>query len=600
VCTSRFCLSGATNYSYPDPPDLQEQRERGARLYCAARAAQQAQGSSTIVMGEEAAVSFNLLGQNIQLLAVEPMVSIDGPQKYVGTTTDGAQAFMVPMKFGTRITPVKGFGLPSLPEVRYPVALVSADSEVATDAQQESVREGLRFATVYGKRYLTVEHMDGFAGGAAQAQSSNTFLLFTVGPIDFDLTLGLKLSAGESQIAPGRVLSSPLCWTDGSVSARSTVMSTSSFWDGPWHNTDCDGAFYAETQSGGACCGTNWSYLGGVWPDTYYTKAMQNDDHYLQGGATSLALNATLTVAGGLDFGPVNVSLDLSGGITGTVNQLHMVRDAAFAQQPHGTSGFVPAEGVVVRPRTTANVTAGPLSASLNMSVNCGFFTASWTVPLFSTGTIPLASYDSDSTNAWPASSQLRIGTGSDSGADIRDQPTVDTQLPNGSPFQALPESVSACLADTTPNPPNAPVCGSTPASGPGAPAASLCAVENLNEFQCSTVGTLTTLPTPTSYQQCGNDLNMYLCGITPQWQPAGNSVSSVVDSAQLTAIGNELQQCGTLAAKAGLSQSAVQSYLQNLVGFTACTSTGQPITNPFQGVSPGTAPGVTSGNACN
>jgi hypothetical protein len=301
----------------------------------------------------------------------------------------------------------------------------------------------------------------------------------------------------------------------------------------------------------------------------------------------------------GLSFGPVQVNLSVTGDISGQVAQMHMLRDAAFAQEPHGTTaGMVPATGVIVRPRTTANATLGPLTGTLNMSLDLGLFSASWTVNLFSTGTTSLASYDSDtaSSNPWPASSNLRIGTGSGLGADIRNQPTVDTQLPNGAPFQALPETVSACLTDTKVNPPDAPPCTSQPGPSSATPSANLCATSP-SYYQCVGVGgTSTTLPTPTTYTECAHDIAEYLCGVTGH---AGSQTLALTNSAMLTTLGNELKACGTLAAKSGMTQAQTESYLTSLVGFVPCDASGDPL-NVFGGPSsPTTPPPVTSGGSC-
>jgi hypothetical protein len=597
TCSGRICLSGLGSYTYPDPPDLDEQRERGARLYCAARTAQQKQGSSTFVMGEEAAVSFSLLGKQIQLLTVEPMVTIDGPQRWTGSGADGAQAFVVPMKFGTRITPIKGFGLPSLPEIRYPVALVTGDSEAITQADYQHIVTNAGTYTGYSKNYMTVDHMDGYVAGAMSASSSNKMLLFTVGPVDVDLTLGLQVQAGQSAIAPGRLLD--VTGLEGSVVPRTTLQQTATFMDGPWAPND--------VAVGGNIIAPFWAQPGPVdlatydFPPAFYTRAIQDDDHYLQGGQTALTLNGTLSGILGFDFGPVNVSLDLSGGLSGSVQQLHMVRDAAFAQVPGGAPGMIPVTGLVVRPRTEANVTLGPLSATLNFEIDFALFSVNWSAQLFSTGTTTLASYDSDATNAWPASSNLRIGTGSGLGSSIRDQPTVDTQLPGGSTFRALPESVSACLSDDTANPPDAPPCTGAPADTGSAPSANLCAESphfDIGGSFCAAEGSSTTLPTPTTYQQCAADIARYLCGQSVR-DDLGYAANAIVGATQLNALGNEIAACGKLAYAAGLNQQSIEAYLRNLLSFDVCDASAVPIPNLFSAGSATTPPTVGSGGAC-
>jgi hypothetical protein len=65
-------------FTYPDPLLMSNLRERGARLYCAARVAQNKQTSATKSMGKLTAFSFNLFGQNIDFLTVEPTLVLDG------------------------------------------------------------------------------------------------------------------------------------------------------------------------------------------------------------------------------------------------------------------------------------------------------------------------------------------------------------------------------------------------------------------------------------------------------------------------------------------------------------------------------------------
>jgi hypothetical protein len=87
-----------------------------------------------------------LFGQNIDLLAVEPTLVLDGPLPYLGgpprcpidqtqdcskgLPNDGAQAFMIPFLLGTQITPLSL--LPPLQEIRVSVAIVTGETEVLT------------------------------------------------------------------------------------------------------------------------------------------------------------------------------------------------------------------------------------------------------------------------------------------------------------------------------------------------------------------------------------------------------------------------------------------------------------------------------------
>src|SRR5688572_17808049 len=110
-----------------DPAGLDELRERGARLYCAARKAEANAGGRAISMGEKPAFSINVFGKKIDFLVVEPRLSFAGAKRHTGLgANDGAQAFEVPLLLGTRFTPVRGLGLPGLGETRAPLVLTSA------------------------------------------------------------------------------------------------------------------------------------------------------------------------------------------------------------------------------------------------------------------------------------------------------------------------------------------------------------------------------------------------------------------------------------------------------------------------------------------
>ena len=105
-------FGGPPNLTFTDPPQLSELRERGARLYCAARTANKQQSAThTVTMGSQSVASVNVLGNQIDLLVLEPTVELGSPQRQLGAANDGAQAFEIPLQLGAIIFPIRGLAL---------------------------------------------------------------------------------------------------------------------------------------------------------------------------------------------------------------------------------------------------------------------------------------------------------------------------------------------------------------------------------------------------------------------------------------------------------------------------------------------------------
>lgn len=150
-------------------------RNRGMRFYCAAKSATKHQSDSTRLMGETSIVDTKILGQPLKLLTIEPTLTMQNPLRIDSGSEDGAQAFVLPFTAGLRITPVSF--LPSLPELRVPVAMISADGEVLTTEHPTGIPGP--YST-----WLTMSHVDGFASaGQSVSASTGKFLLFPIGPI---------------------------------------------------------------------------------------------------------------------------------------------------------------------------------------------------------------------------------------------------------------------------------------------------------------------------------------------------------------------------------------------------------------------------------
>lgn len=171
----KVSTGGADGNLYDDPPAFGEMRDRGMRFYCAAKSAIKHQSDSTQLMGETSIVDTKILGQPLKLLTIEPTLTMQNPLRIDSGSEDGAQAFVLPFTAGLRITPVSF--LPSLPELRVPVAMISADGEVLATEHPTGIPGP--YAT-----WLTMSHVDGFASaGRSVSASTGKFLLFPIGPI---------------------------------------------------------------------------------------------------------------------------------------------------------------------------------------------------------------------------------------------------------------------------------------------------------------------------------------------------------------------------------------------------------------------------------
>ncbi|HSD65684.1 MAG TPA: hypothetical protein VLF95_03230, partial [Vicinamibacteria bacterium] len=357
-------------YVYPDYYPFEDVRLRGARLYCAARRAQQEQAGQTLSLGERAAFSVKVLGHTIDFLVVEPTLALGrdcseapcdepGPARFIGTMdgvapADGAQAFEIPLLLGNRVTPIRGLGLPGLGEVRVPVSLVTGDTEVRTLAEKRPVFVGWKlgpdgispsFLTMPSKEYHTVTHTDailstGFFGGNVYS-ASGEFTLFYVGPVRVFGTASLTYTIGEPGGGNDRVLRGfPAGWPaddrEGRLYENPFQLSPPygvRYHDGPWMLAARRGLFFEwRVQPEGA---TDPFWRSPIFPvfRPHDMRAVTDDDHVFD-TATSMALGLGLAGQLGIDGGPFEVSLTVGGHVTGKVGQHHVLRDALMAQDP--------------------------------------------------------------------------------------------------------------------------------------------------------------------------------------------------------------------------------------------------------------------------
>jgi len=255
------------NVTYADPPQLQEMRERGARLYCAARTANKAQTGHTVTMGSQAIASVNIRGNQIDLLVVEPTVEIGGPTMQMGTSFDGAQAFEVPFQFGTILTPIRGLGLPGLPEIRYPVALTTGDTEAITDAEWE------QYPSIIQQWDVTASHADTIRSAGMNVTATKTVTLLSLYLLNLELNTTLTFGVGtpstqNARLLEGNLIGLPEATRTGTIDSSLGV----TYNDGPWWTcwgTGCTSVLPSSAP---------WS-LPEPSTGPASTRAWQDDDH---------------------------------------------------------------------------------------------------------------------------------------------------------------------------------------------------------------------------------------------------------------------------------------------------------------------------------
>lgn len=556
-------------YQYADPSLFQEIRERGARLYCAARRAafmQNATGKYS--MGKQVAFGFKIFGQQIDFGVIEPTVIIDGPERYLGAgavpPNDGAQAFHVPFLFGTRITPISL--LPGLGEVRYPVVLSSGDSEVRTKSDYRTIFIGGAPVDDYSRNYQTVTHADAISAAGEAASAKVTFPLFNLGILHVDLGLQMDFGLGSPYTVDNDRLLAPSGWLPFAVG---TPIRTGN-WSDPYHDYNWQ-----------AISATNFSIVGSppimnLPMDAnapFLIRAYENDDHHVA-GATLAGLGGSLSGGVGVNWGPIEVSLDVVGGLDGHVSLKQDIRDAALAT-PIDLPLSAPLAAVTVMPRSHAEANLGAhVEFHFKLSLFIGSIDYRKTIVDF--GTQSIANWDKD----WPEASRLRLGYGAPEGDPMK-LPAVNSHLPGGGPYGSFPPDVDACLAENTANPPVPPECDPRPPTS-SPPQANVCVYSNTGTGGappniCADIETyITTFYGGSSplQQQCARDTLIFVCSpVSKQQVWEGNQViAHIVDlanSAQANQFASIVQSC-RMANPSG----PPDTWFKNTFGFAACDNT--------------------------
>ncbi len=620
---------------HPSPTPFREVRERGARLYCAAREAQFTQGDEGFSMGERAGFSVNVLGQQIDFFVTEPSLALDGPERFTGSgSNNGAQAFEIPLLLGTRITPIRGLGLPGFDEVRVPVSLLSADSELRNRAEPGQIIIGnppfLALVQGHRKSYHTVTHADLIRSGSKGASlDGGKTELFRVGPLAVEIGFDISYRIGDLTPDDTRVISFPgfpaaregRLWVQPGTGRRNH--------DGHWRLalptlgigrfTDIDVPTWIVDPDG--TTDPFWREpLDLVFQPPLDIRLLHDDDHAVESD-TTLEIAGSLGGELGGGFGPFEISLTVTGTLTGTVTQRFLLRDALHAQD-QGGSRMTPITGLSLRSRQIGGADLMPATGTLrfHLSLPFPFDDINFDEQLFSIDAVTLASYDSDDdlppTGADDRGS-FRLGTGSLQG-DVMKQPFVWSHLPGQtSQFASFPADVDACLADPTENPPTPPPCDGVPPAG-GVPSAELCVYGPDNELEgllgaslppnvCSNIaGFAGGLALDPPEQECVQIYLEFLCSPVSKQQVLPGNFSEVVshvlrleDPDDQGAFANAIQFC--VEAFGASTNAEAASVAQGFVATKPCLADGTLIdgTDILGAVNPGHAPPVVQGPPC-
>ncbi len=569
-----------TQFVYPDYAAFRDIRQRGARLYCAARRGQREQdeavqlGLDATSLGRRSAFSFSLLGQTIDLLSLTSTVVFNGPQRCTGgaldapsclgsggaAPSDGAQAFEVPLLLGHRLTPIRGLGLPGFAEIQVPLVLVSGDSEVQTATDKRPVLVGYQFVcppcllepqyqVLHSKTYRTVTHTDAVLSGSRGYHLTGNFPFFFLGPVEVSFGLDFSYSFGDLTNPLDRVIQPQgllATWPPPTRTGWLFANPASGGWryhEGPWRLRPRPGAPGALYEWRILPHGETIPY----WREPLFPlllphdiQALTDDDHSLA-SRTHVQLGGTISGTLGGDIGPFETTLTVSGGLTATLDHDHVVRDALMAQAPPPPVGPVspppmrPITALSVRARAQSSLDFTGLSARIHFKLSIPFFDdIEFDESLFSVPGIPLASPQDTDDELDPTlpnddALALRLGTGSKLGQPML-KPAVLSHLPQASDFETFEDDVPTCLADPAPNPdPVDPCPGEEPQGTP--PHAHVCLygpsgivrpiVLQIPMGVCSNIpGYLNTLGLLGEQRACVGRYLAFLCTPTTQTQP--------------------------------------------------------------------------------
>jgi hypothetical protein len=366
------------------------------------------------------------------------------------------------------------------------------------------------------------------------------------------------------------------------------------------------------------------------WRDTlpsYYRphdiRAATDDDRVLASSTVFSLDKAEVGGDLGVTWGPFDVHLSVTGGLTGDVTHQNVIRDALMAQDPLDSSPTMrPMTAVTGRTRVAAGIDFTGLHGNLRFELDLSpFGSIEFNRELFNVGATPLAKYNSDDALAESDEQYImRVATGSRDG-DPLSQPTALSHLPGQAEFSAFPVTVEACLADETPSLPTADPCPAQ-VDDNEPPRAELCIYSDgfgladmlgmpwpdFTPTVCSNVNAYAAaIQGDPAQQQCAVSLLQFLCTPTTKTQTFDSAmvVARVwnLDVAMNQQLHSVLQQCADayLPPDAPDAGPLVQALLEDLISVKACAADATliPDTELLQPVSPGTPPSPKPGKGC-
>ena len=483
-----------TKQVYADPVFGDEIRERGARLYCAARAASFVQGSTRQSMGRQVALAISVFGHEVDLGVVEATFALDGPTRSTGSA-DGAQAFEVPMLIGTSITPIDGIGLSGFGELRHPIVLTTGDSEVATAVVPQTLHVGDNFICNTGSKrpvcqtfpvyttdsprdYLTVTHADAFVGRSEQLDVTIPPIpLFTMGAFTVTVSGDGSVHVGTPTTPQDRLIAgAPSGWP-----ATRAGDITGSPWTGwvydtePWSSL---APIESPITGSTSITGPSWfslpaagGYAGFAGNDPLLMRALADDDHHVS-TSTSGHLGAFVNGDFGFSLGLAALELVGRGGLSIDVAHQTDVRDGLIDLMGNGSG--IPTTALTVTPSTNATVGVS-FSVKLHIMIDLWIDSIDEWIDIVDAGTSKTWS-----SAPWGQQNRVLIATGTSYG-DPTNQPAIaysHLPAPLATPatmtvFDSFAQSVPECLADSRAYSPTPQAC--PPSATGAAPAGNLC-----------------------------------------------------------------------------------------------------------------------------
>ncbi|MEY4513573.1 MAG: hypothetical protein RLZZ450_5695 [Pseudomonadota bacterium] len=458
---------------YDDPGQYGEMRNRGMRLYCAAKTAATHQSDATRLMGQTSVVDTKILGARLKLLTIEPTLSLQNPLRIDTDKADGAQAFVLPFTTGVRITPVSF--LPSLPELRVPMAMITADGEV--------VAKETPAAPAFSK-WLTMSHVDGFASVAQGLHASTgKFLLFPIGPIQVmgEISVDLRFAACT------QAKSFAECKAKGAQQVGRLIAGVQENNTAPLEPLPTparEGGWTTPNYSGqGAYTDAPWNVNTGIWfsgpsgnaiatrlPDPLAMRMLQNNDK-------SLEVQSDATINFGLSAGGeykvkdwLVIGAAIGGNLGAGATLVHRFREQQEMVQLEEKLDESVHEHLVPNPAMVTTLTVTPMTQGhFDFGTTAGLNIELKKIPIIGTLKLKVPVWDFQKSvplggrKAWPEANRLRMDNAI-SDAKVAHFGTT-SHWPGGAAFPTY-EAWDACQpADTRSTTPPAACVGREPAA---------------------------------------------------------------------------------------------------------------------------------------